>query len=463
MAADDTRVFKWFKCSMRLYKSQKMRILREYEFTNDLKENKKMVLMAEAVCLRLMAEACSHDGYLLFDDSTPYSTENLARVAGCPIDIFESIFKALKDVNLIEITPKKEVYLCDLEEYVGSETGAAIRKRKFRAGKRAEQEESEEDDEGTDGGQAGDNKGTSGEPVPKSIRDIEGKSIRGEDISASHSPACAGAREDSASPSSDSPFDLDWFIADFERMDQFQRISQGKVVTRQELEAWYDWQNNVGQWHLGGGLAITKANYRRYVLLAIPKIRRMLRERAAGGDAGMSLHQITREEFAAYCSKLNEGFSIPQITSEEEEAVWSSLVALNYHLLNGQLVTTGNIGYFTRPELKRIREEAEANRSQEEQEDVYQNPTYRKFVAFFHDSVELLNLKARIGLDGIKRMASYPCLAQVAAWSKQGLCPNPEDLHKYDVKDLAFKAFDKVRRIQDAEKAAMERNAGNKS
>ena len=445
---------------MRLYKSQKMRILREYEFTNDLKENKKMVLMAEAVCLRLMAEACSHDGYLLFDDSTPYSTENLARVAGCPIDIFESIFKALKDVNLIEITPKKEVYLCDLEEYVGSETGAAIRKRKFRAGKRAEQEESEEDDEGTDGGQAGDNQGTSGEPVPKSIRDIEGKSIRGEDISASHSPACAGARD--ASPSSDSaPFDFDWLVTDFEKLDVSRRFMSGRVITREELKAWYDWQNEIGQWKLGGGLAITKTNYRKYVTYGIPKIRRMLRERSKGAavEGGQTLHQITREEFAAYCAKQNEGFSVPQITGEEEEAVWASLVALNYHLLNGQVVTTDNIGYFTRPELKRLREEAEANRQQAEQEDVYEDPLFKKFQEYISWAKEAWQLRERLGDEKIKAMDKYGCLDKVREWAKQGLVPKIEDMHKYTVKDMALKARDRVRRIRAAEKQAKDRKA----
>ena len=398
--------------------------------------------------IELLLESAGHDGHLLFNDHMPFTPELISAKFQTPIGIVEHSLEVLMSLELIIKTDSGELILPKFAKYVGSKTEMA----EYMANWREKKEEGLQKDKGEI---------TKDNNVINSIENRD-KSLENRN-SASHSLACAGACEAPASPSSDSPFDLDWFIADFERMDKIQRVSQGKVVTRQELEAWYDWQNNVGQWHLGGGLAITKANYRRYVILAIPKIRRMLRERAAGGDAGMSLHQITREEFAAYCSKLNEGFSIPQITSEEEEAVWSSLVALNFHLLNGQLVTTGNIGYFTRPELKRIREEAEANRSQEEQEDVYQNPTYRKFVAFFHDSVELLNLKARIGLDGIKRMSSYPCLAQVAAWSKQGLCPNPEDLHKYDVKDLAFKAFDKVRRIQDAEKAAMERNAGNKS
>ena len=293
-------------------------------------------------------------------------------------------------------------------------------------------------------------------------------SVPPKESSASHSPACAGASEKDASQSSDSaPFDFDWLVADFEKLDVSRRFMAGRVITREELKAWYDWQNEIGQWKLGGGLAITKTNYRKYVSYGIPKIRRMLRERAATGNGsaagnGESLHQITREEFAAYCAKQNEGFSVQQITGEEEEAVWASLVALNYHLLNGQIVTTGNIGYFTRPELKRIREEAEARRQQDEQEDVYQDKLFLTFRDNIGDAVQLLKLRERIGLDGIKKMANYVCVTRVEEWAKQGLVPKVEDLHKYSAKDLALKARDKVRRIRAAEREAAARGAAAK-
>ena len=404
--------------------------------------------------IELLLESAGHEGHLLFNDHMPFTPELIAAKFQTPIEVVKRSLEILESVEIVTRDESGELILKDFHKYVGSRTNMAdyMANREASAG---------------GDGQGEDKKGITKDK--KFIKSIENRDKSTENIlSASHSPACAGASAKDASQSSDSaPFDFDWLVADFEKLDVSRRFMSGRQITREELKAWYDWQNEIGQWKLGGGLAITKTNYRKYVSYGIPKIRRMLRERAATGNGaaagnGESLHQITREEFAAYCAKQNEGFSVPQITGEEEEAVWASLVALNYHLLNGQVVTTGNIGYFTRPELKRIREEAEARRQQDEQEDVYQDKLFLTFRDNIGDAVQLLKLRERIGLDGIKKMANYVCVTRVEEWAKQGLVPKVEDLHKYSAKDLALKARDRVRRIRAAEREAAARGAAAK-
>ena len=395
--------------------------------------------------IELLLESAGHEGHLLFNDHMPFTPELISAKFQTPIEVVKSSLDLLGMLELVVKTESGELILPKFAKYVGSKTEMAD----YMANRREKKDEGlQEDKEGI----------TKDNNV---INSIENRDKSTENItSASHSPACAGARD--ASPSSDSaPFDFDWLVTDFEKLDVSRRFMAGRVITREELKAWYDWQNEIGQWKLGGGLAITKANYRKYVSYGIPKIRRMLRERSKGAavEGGQTLHQITREEFAAYCAKQNEGFSVPQITGEEEEAVWASLVALNYHLLNGQVVTTDNIGYFTRPELKRLREEAEANRQQAEQEDVYEDPLFKKFQEYISWAKEAWQLRERLGDEKIKAMDKYGCLDKVREWAKQGLVPKIEDMHKYTVKDMALKARDRVRRIRAAEKQAKDRKA----
>lgn len=396
--------------------------------------------------IELLLESAGHEGHLLFNDHMPFTPELISAKFQTPIEIVERSLEILESVDLVTRDESGELIIKEFHKYVGSRTNMAdyMANRESSAG--------------------GDGQGEDKKGITKDknfINSIENRDKSTENItSASHSPACAGARD--ASPSSGSaPFDFDWLVTDFEKLDVSRRFMAGRVITREELKAWYDWQNEIGQWKLGGGLAITKANYRKYVSYGIPKIRRMLRERSKGAavEGGQTLHQITREEFAAYCAKQNEGFSVPQITGEEEEAVWASLVALNYHLLNGQVVTTDNIGYFTRPELKRLREEAEANRQQAEQEDVYEDPLFKKFQEYISWAKEAWQLRERLGDEKIKAMDKYGCLDKVREWAKQGLVPKIEDMHKYTVKDMALKARDRVRRIRAAEKQAKDRKA----
>ena len=396
--------------------------------------------------IELLLESAGHDGHLLFNDHMPFTPELISAKFQTPIEVVKSSLNLLGMLELVVKTESGELILPKFAKYVGSKTEMAD----YMANRREKKDEGlQEDKEGI----TKDN---------KFINSIENRDKSTENIiSASHSPACAGAREDSASPSSDSPFDLEWFLTDFEKLDVSRRFVAGRPITREELTAWYEWQRDVGQWKLGGGLLINKTNYRKFVMYGIPKIRKALRERSKGAavEGGQTLHQITREEFAAYCAKQNEGFSVPQITGEEEEAVWASLVALNYHLLNGQVVTTDNIGYFTRPELKRLREEAEANRQQAEQEDVYEDPLFKKFQEYISWAKEAWQLRDRLGDEKIKAMDKYGCLDKVREWAKQGLVPKIEDMHKYTVKDMALKARDRVRRIRAAEKQAKDRKA----
>lgn len=134
MSAIDNKRYYWLKLDKDFFKRHDIRIV------ESMPNGKDYILFY----LKLLCESTSHEGYLRFSPTIPYSEDMLATITNTNIDVVRSATKIFSGLGMMSFLDDGTLYLEQVERMIGSETGSAIRKREYRL--------SQKDIEGTIGG-----------------------------------------------------------------------------------------------------------------------------------------------------------------------------------------------------------------------------------------------------------------------------------------------------------------------
>lgn len=135
MATNDTKRYYWLKLHKDFFKRHEITII------EDMANGKDYILFY----LKLLLESVSHEGQLRFSETIPYDEQMLASLTKTNVDIVRSAMKVFRQLEMIDVLDDRTIYMREVENLIGSETGSAIRKREQRG------------QIGTSGGQTGDN------------------------------------------------------------------------------------------------------------------------------------------------------------------------------------------------------------------------------------------------------------------------------------------------------------------
>lgn len=127
MATIDGRKYYWLKLDKDFFKRHDIKIVEA------MKNGKDYVLFY----LKLLCESTSHEGYLRFSPTIPYSEDMLATLTDTNIDVVRSAVKIFTGLGMMEFLDDGTLYLEMVENMIGSESGAAVRMRNSRAQRKA--------------------------------------------------------------------------------------------------------------------------------------------------------------------------------------------------------------------------------------------------------------------------------------------------------------------------------------
>ena len=116
------RKFYWLKLQKDFFKRHDIQII------ESMPNGKEYILFY----LKLLAESVSHEGELRFSETIPYDENMLSVVTNTNIDVIRSAMKIFTELNMIEILSDQTIFMAEVTKMIGSETSAAIRKRKSR-------------------------------------------------------------------------------------------------------------------------------------------------------------------------------------------------------------------------------------------------------------------------------------------------------------------------------------------
>lgn len=118
----DSKRFYWLKLDKDFFKKHEIVIV------ENMPNGKDYVLFY----LKLLCESTSHEGFLRFSNTIPYSEEMLSSLTNTNVDIVRSAIKIFSSLKLMEILDDGTIFLEEVSKMIGTETGAAIRKREYR-------------------------------------------------------------------------------------------------------------------------------------------------------------------------------------------------------------------------------------------------------------------------------------------------------------------------------------------
>lgn len=116
------RKFYWLKLQKDFFKRHDIQII------ESMPNGKEYILFY----LKLLAESVSHEGELRFSETIPYDENMLSVVTNTNIDVIRSAMKIFIELHMIEILSDQTIFMAEVTKMIGSETSAAIRKRKSR-------------------------------------------------------------------------------------------------------------------------------------------------------------------------------------------------------------------------------------------------------------------------------------------------------------------------------------------
>lgn len=344
-------------------------------------------IIASDMYILLLAESASHNGRLRCDDRTPYTPEDIAILLGLPKDDGVKAFGLLSKYNLVSVEKDGTIVLPDFDEYVGSETMDAQRKRAERGVLEdvpAMSKGRKEDGERTSGGQREDRKRTKrGQAEDKerktSSRVLEIKSTRDLDNNTDTnppSPPLGGASlgggendrpsgrvefaEDAAANSTaplhtvvkmspeqieaalkplPAPFPVETVVRKIVSNNATVGRCDGKPITEAEVRSWYAYQESEGGWRYQDniGTPITPAHFLGSLRAHVRRARKEESDRRKAAEA----KRMTREELAAVVERLNANRTSP-ITPVQADAFWNWLVGTDFRNRKGEIVTAEN-------------------------------------------------------------------------------------------------------------------------
>lgn len=127
MADNDKKKYYWIKLDKGFFKRHDIRII------ESMPNGKDYILFY----LKLLCESTSHEGYLRFSETIPYSEEMLSTITDTNVDIVRNAVNVFAELNMMEILSDGTYFMSEVQRITGSETGNAKRKREYRDNKKA--------------------------------------------------------------------------------------------------------------------------------------------------------------------------------------------------------------------------------------------------------------------------------------------------------------------------------------
>ena len=131
------RNFFWFKCDHNFFDNHKIRGLERLQVNlADIDQSELGTLVSMAmgyVYMKMLAESCTHDGSLMFDEETPYDSDRLAAALGCSPKFIDLTLARLKYLNLATVSEDGTISFPQFSGLIGRESGSARRMREKRA------------------------------------------------------------------------------------------------------------------------------------------------------------------------------------------------------------------------------------------------------------------------------------------------------------------------------------------
>lgn len=79
--------------------------------------------------IKLMCESISHNGYLRYNESIPYDEKMLSAVTNTDIDVVRVAIKLFQDMEIVEFTENKTIFIPCVQQLTCSTTKGAEKKR----------------------------------------------------------------------------------------------------------------------------------------------------------------------------------------------------------------------------------------------------------------------------------------------------------------------------------------------
>ena len=87
--------------------------------------------MYSNILLKLYLKSLRNDGKLMFNDRIPYNSQMLATITGHQVGTIEKAMKIFKEMGLIEILETGEIYMLDIQNFIGKTSTEADRRRDY--------------------------------------------------------------------------------------------------------------------------------------------------------------------------------------------------------------------------------------------------------------------------------------------------------------------------------------------
>ena len=118
----DNKKYYYMRVNENFFDSDKMKILEAmtdgYLYSN--------------ILMKLYLKSLRTDGKLMFNERIPYNAQMLAVVTGHKVGVIEKAIKLFKELDLIEILDTGEIYMLDIQNYIGKTSTEADRIKKYR-------------------------------------------------------------------------------------------------------------------------------------------------------------------------------------------------------------------------------------------------------------------------------------------------------------------------------------------
>lgn len=119
----DSKKYYYLKLKDNFFDSEEMKIVKAmdngYEYA--------------CILLEMYLKSLKNNGNLIFQDKIPYNPKMLSVVLGHNIAIIEKAIKIFDDLNLIELLETGEIFLLNIQSYIGKSSSEADRVRIYRS------------------------------------------------------------------------------------------------------------------------------------------------------------------------------------------------------------------------------------------------------------------------------------------------------------------------------------------
>lgn len=119
----DNKKYYYLKLKDNFFDSEELKVLESmpdgYKFSN--------------ILLKLYLRSLKSEGKLMLNDRIPYDSSMLSAVTGHSAGDIEKAVQQFRKLGLIDVLPNGAIYLLDIQNFIGTSSTEADRKRKFRA------------------------------------------------------------------------------------------------------------------------------------------------------------------------------------------------------------------------------------------------------------------------------------------------------------------------------------------